>query len=43
VLPGTRAATVRVIRVTPQGASARIESQQQPAITVGMTARSLPR
>jgi hypothetical protein len=42
-LPGTRAAVVRVVRVTPWGASARIESQQQPAITVGMAARELPR
>jgi len=42
-LPGTRAATVRVVRVTPWGASARIESQLQPAITVGMGARELPR
>ena len=43
VLPGTRAAVVRVVRVTPQGASARIESQQQPVVSIGMAARELPR
>lgn len=41
VLPGTRAAVVRVIRVTEHGASATIESQQQPAIARGMLARPL--
>jgi len=42
VLPGTRAAVVRVVRVTAQGASARIESQTQPVVSIGMAARTLP-
>ncbi|MBV9880930.1 MAG: hypothetical protein JO180_10570 [Gemmatirosa sp.] len=40
-LPGTRAAVVRVVRVTDHGASAIVESQQQPAIAAGMLARPL--
>ncbi|AHG91093.1 hypothetical protein J421_3556 [Gemmatirosa kalamazoonensis] len=42
MLPGTRAAVLRVVRVTPQGASARLESQAQPVVSIGMAARTLP-
>jgi hypothetical protein len=42
VLPETRAAVARVIRVTEYGATALIVSQQQPAVTAGMRVRRLP-
>jgi hypothetical protein len=38
-IPEVLIATGRVIRVTPYGSTARITSQQQPAIKVGESAR----
>jgi LysM domain len=39
LVTGAHVAVVRVLRVTPHTATAIVVSQQQPAITVGMTAR----
>ena len=38
-IPEVRIATARVIRVTPYGSTARITSQQQPAIKIGESVR----
>ncbi len=38
-IPEVRIATARVVRVTPYGSTARITSQQQPAIKVGESVR----
>jgi hypothetical protein len=39
----TRVAVARVVRVTPEGATAIVMQQEQPAIKVGMTARRIGR
>jgi hypothetical protein len=40
---GARVATVRVVRVTPAGATAIVTAQQQPGIRVGLRARRIGR